>query len=912
MLFSEQPIRHGVQTHSEERHDLPTATTPVRSGRTGLVLWTVGAACLLGALLWRSGLPATQVRTSYGLAMAIGAATIAVGAVRARLRRVPHGRAWLAFGLGLGAAMGGGAWETLAVPEGSHPGHLIVLAVGVPLVAGSLPILIGLSRARLDGVLDSVMVAGAGMLWAWELQFQPTITDALDRAHLIPLAFVGLCSAMATVALLTGTHGRISRTSWLMSAGFGMQAAAIVVLPDTLAGRPYAHSGVGTGMMILGVLPLVAAVWVAAANRPQVVTPRPRVLRWWAPAALAVGSWVLQTVVGDHLDGLPGDRFEQGLTVVVGTTLVTRVVLMVRSEEKAMGALESQRQRLETLLGDAQDHVVLVDEAFVVRDQLTFPAAVTPAAPKDLTGVCLLDRLHPEDAALMRRGRLLAAAQPGISHRQELRLADPDRVVWIEGTIADHTDDPLIGCLVVTFRDITDRRLAEDELFRQARIDELTDLPNRNAVRTEAETQLLGASAAHPVALLYADLDRLKVVNDSLGHHLGDQVIVAVARRWAQLIGNRGTVGRVGGDEFVIVLPDPTDVDPMATAQQMIDALEQPLDLQGLALTVTASIGVATVVDPSTTVDEGLRDADAALYVAKNDGGNRARAFDPAMHAAAVERLRLEQELRVALRDGTIDIHLQPLVDLPTETPVSFEALVRWHLAGSGMVPADRLIAMAEETGLIVPLGDHVLRRACDAIHRIRTEVGLPVSVAVNTSVIQLLQPAFVSTVLTTLAETNLPAEALVLEVTESLLLDEDGVALSALTALRHAGVGVSLDDFGTGYSSLSHLGTFPLDELKLDRRLVATANDSVAGAAVLGGIVRIAETIGLRVVAEGLEVAADAQRVRAAGVQLGQGWHFARPMPVEDAVAWLRARFPTARRGRHVADLAPVADGGA
>ena len=208
--------------HQGDRTGKPNVAAQSRRQSAGAVLWAVGAACLLGVLLWRTGLPATQVRTSSGLAMAVGAAAIAVGAAWAHHRGVTHGRAWMAFGLGLGAAMGGGAWETLAVPEGSHPGHLLVLAVGVPLVAGSLPILIGLSRARLDGVLDSVLVAGSGMLWAWELQFQPTITDALDRAHLIPLAFVGLCSAMATVALLTGTHGRISRTNWLMSAGFGM------------------------------------------------------------------------------------------------------------------------------------------------------------------------------------------------------------------------------------------------------------------------------------------------------------------------------------------------------------------------------------------------------------------------------------------------------------------------------------------------------------------------------------------------------------------------------------------------------------------------------------------------------------------------------------------------------------------
>lgn len=843
--------------------------------------------------MWRTRLSSEAVERSYGWAMAVGAFAILAAAFVVQRRRVPDWRPWTAYGVGLGAAMAAGAYDTLAAPVETHPGYLVVLGLGVPLVAGAVPRLIRLRHAGLDSLLDSLLVATAGTFWAWELRFQPTPDTPLDTGLLIPLAFVALCTGMATLALLTGDNGHISRIRWLMAAGFASQALAIVVLPETMAGREYADHALGTSLMIAGIVPLIAANFVAAGLARTEVPKVPKGLRWWAPVGIAAVSYAMHAVVRESLPGLPGDRVEQLLIGVAAVALMARVVRVVGSERRMSSRLDSQRRRLETLLSDSQDHIVIVDEDFVVLEGVNRDGDTATG----MVGMPLLEALHPDDVGLLVEGRAKAAASPGVSQRQELRLVVGGHVSWIEGSIVDHTANPLVGGLVVTFRDITERRVAQEDLRRQANEDELTGLPNRNAIRAIAEAALASASEAQPVSLLYCDLDRLKVINDGLGHDVGDQVIAAVAARWDELIGPWGTIGRVGGDEFVVVVPhNALGPGSQHVGTALIDDLNEPVHVGDRVLSLSVSVGLSVVTSPETTVDAALRDADAALYAAKNDGRNRLKVFDPAMRANALLRLQLEQELRDALREGGIEIHLQPIVDLDTGLPVSFEALVRWNLEGVGWIPADRLIALAEESGLIVPLGECVLDLACAAIARIRCESGQQVRVAVNTSAIQLLHPPFVSTVLDTLAAHDLGTDALALEVTESVLIDEAGVGRATLTTLHGHGIAISMDDFGTGYSSLSYLGTFPLDELKLDRSLVTGAMATATGAAVLGGILHITESLGLPVVAEGLETEAAVDHLRTTGAQLGQGWFFAKPMTCDEAIDWIVSRAPLSR----------------
>ena len=858
-----------------------------RSGRRWL--WVLGAVVLVVAFVLRTFASTDVVRGTYAATILLLGVLCLAAAVVAVTRRVDDARAWGAYGLGLGLSLLAGGIDTLLLGD-TRAGYLVVLLAGVPLVAWAVPSLLGLRHARREDLLDSALVAVSATFWAWELRFQPGPDETFELSSLVPLGFVCFVFAVATLALLTGRGGHINRVRWMMALGFSLEAVAIIVSPDSLTGGRYAGDAVGTGLMLAGGIALVGVVWVAASGYRPDVDREPMTLRWWAPMTVTISSYVVHTLVRRFRPEAGVDVVEVALVCMAGLALTTRIVGMVRHERLLNQHLGMDRERLRTLLHDVQDQILIVDREFVVTRHV---GRAEDDGPSAIVGTCLLDTVHPEEVAGMHAAMARAARQPGVSETQELRLRFGDVVRWIEGTMVDRFDDPTVGGLVVTFRDITDRRLAQEDLRRRAMYDQLTGLASRETLKAVAAELLPAASRGCPVSLLYCDLDRLKVVNDSLGHHVGDDVISAVADRWSALLPTRATLSRFGGDEFVVCYPHERGRrDAMEFAEALLRDLRTPLRIADHELTVSASIGVTTIESPDVTIDEALRDADAALYVAKAAGRNQIKEFDPAMRRVALERLHLEQELRQALRGGGVEVHLQPIVDLSTGMPESFEALVRWHTEERGWVPAQTIISLAEETGLIVPLGELVLDMACEAIARIRRMTGSPIRVAVNTSALQLLRPDFGDMVRITLQRHQLPSDALVLEVTESILLDEEGLARGTLRDLHVQGVSISLDDFGTGYSSLSYLGTFPLDQLKLDRTLVTGTAETATGAAVLAGVIRITQNLGLPVVAEGLENLADVHRLRGLGATLGQGWHYARAMTPDDALAWALGRL--------------------
>jgi diguanylate cyclase (GGDEF)-like protein len=447
----------------------------------------------------------------------------------------------------------------------------------------------------------------------------------------------------------------------------------------------------------------------------------------------------------------------------------------------------------------------------------------------------------------------------------------------------------LLTRVVTTVRGLQQatRALAADRqrFLEQALTDPLTGLANRAALVQHLRSTIPGARADRPVSVLFCDLDRLKVVNDALGHDVGDDLIRAVADRWRDVVGGEGVLARIGGDEFVVCTDRPQRA--LALARAMHDALEGPVVVDGAVLSTRTSIGIAATADAGTAVDSLLRDADAAMYRAKAAGGGRTVVFDDGIRAEAMRRMAVEHVVADAVEGGSVDVHLQPIVDLATGRIVVVEALLRLVDHDGQPVDASVAVAVAEEAGLIVRLGDRVLERACAALRGLWDAGHRIPAVAVNTSASQLVAGGFPAHVEAVLARHQLPPSALVIEVTESVLLDVDGPAATALAVLAGRGVGVAMDDFGSGYSSLSHLGRLHLTQLKLDGGFMEGAAGAVTEV-VLDGVIRIAHGLGIPVVAEKVEDAEQVLQLRRLGCDMAQGWFFCRALPPAELAAWL------------------------
>ncbi|MCZ7525310.1 MAG: EAL domain-containing protein [Acidimicrobiia bacterium] len=445
--------------------------------------------------------------------------------------------------------------------------------------------------------------------------------------------------------------------------------------------------------------------------------------------------------------------------------------------------------------------------------------------------------------------------------------------------------------VVASFTDITERKEAETLLVHRSLHDGLTGLPNRIllADRLEhalARTRRIGGQ----VAVLFCDLDRFKNVNDSFGHDAGDEMLVAVAERFRSIARPGDTVARIGGDEFVVICEGIDGPDAAhAIAKRLHEALEAPIEVNGSLVHVSMSVGINLAGAPA---DPGalLRDADAAMYLAKERGRGRSEEFSEALRDRAVKRLRVERELRHAIEFGDLVAYYQPIVAIHDRRAVGAEALLRWRHPDRGTLTPVAFLDIAEESGLIVPMGRVVLERACDEIRR-RIELGVAATISVNVSATQLAQPDFVRTVSSVLERSGVPPSRLQLEITESVLFEGGSSALKQLFELKSLGLRLGLDDFGTGYSSLTYLKRFPIDFVKIDRGFVAGLDEEGDDAAIVRAIVQLAEALGLAVVAEGVETEAQAEQLRIIGCRFAQGFLFGRPAPALPSGASGRAR---------------------
>ena len=433
--------------------------------------------------------------------------------------------------------------------------------------------------------------------------------------------------------------------------------------------------------------------------------------------------------------------------------------------------------------------------------------------------------------------------------------------------------------------DITEARASADKISRMARFDALTGLANRLLLTETLSRAMADAERWNSrCAFVMIDLDRFKAVNDTLGHPVGDRMLIQVADRLRGLVTDREMVGRLGGDEFAIVISDASDSNRIERlANAIIEAIAQPYDIDQNILYIGASLGMAIGPRDGRTTEMLIRSADLALYRSKDAGGNACHVYEPQLHAVAEERRVLEMALRKALPNGELHLNYQPVVSAETGALTGFEALLRWTHPELGNISPVKFIPLAEDTRLIAPIGEWVLRTACDEAAR----WDYPVRVAVNVSPVQLTTPSFVNVVASALANSGLPPDRLELEVTESVFLHEGAGAIKVLEKILALGVKLSLDDFGTGYSSLGYLSRTRFSSIKIDRSFVQGASKKVPEAiAIIRAVVALAQSLGMATTAEGVETEEEHRMVYELGCTKVQGYYFGRPLPVEEARA--------------------------
>jgi diguanylate cyclase (GGDEF)-like protein/PAS domain S-box-containing protein len=549
----------------------------------------------------------------------------------------------------------------------------------------------------------------------------------------------------------------------------------------------------------------------------------------------------------------------------------------------------SGERRLSGLVQHASDMILICAVPGTITYQSPAAGTTWGYAPADLLGEPVGALTHLDDQPAFRElwNQLLetsSALTGGATRTTELRLRDAAgnwRDAQLIGT--NLLQDPAVQGIVVTIRDITERKVFEQQLTQQAFFDALTGLPNRVLFRDRLEQALVRAGRRKDsVGLLFFDLDNFKLINDSLGHEVGDKLLIEAAGRLRGCVRAQDTVARLGGDEFVVVLELLTgEDDALPVARAIAEQFRRPFQLDGREVVVTASIGIAIAGAGLETADSLLRNADVAMYRAKGDGKAGYVVFEPSMHIDALTRLDLENDLRRAIDNHQLRVHYQPIVVMESGQVSEVEALVRWEHPTRGLMQPADFIPMAEETGLIIPLGKWVLEQGCLQLaewHR-QFPSAPPLTLSVNLSPRQFQKPFLVADVIQALLEAGLAANCLKLEITESVIMRDVEATIRTLWELKELGVRIAIDDFGTGHSSLSYLKRLPLDVLKIDRSFISGIVDDSEATAIVCAIMALAKSLDLKVTGEGIETAEQAALLSAWGCDQGQGYYFGKPL---------------------------------
>jgi diguanylate cyclase (GGDEF)-like protein/PAS domain S-box-containing protein len=556
--------------------------------------------------------------------------------------------------------------------------------------------------------------------------------------------------------------------------------------------------------------------------------------------------------------------------------------------------------RFAALWENSSDVMTILQADSTITYQTPSVRRVMGYDPDELVGLKLIDWLmHPEDGP--RFMMILSEMGKDVDHGPalvEFRWRHHDgRWLHVESLVSDLTWNPNVRGIVLNTRDVSERKSFEEQLSHQAFHDSITGLANRALFRDRVEHALARQIRDdHSVAVLFLDIDDFKTINDSLGHAAGDQLLNKVGERIQKSLRAADTAARLGGDEFGILLEDSGYGRAAEVAERVLAAFEAPLSLEGKDVFVRASIGIARGdVDRkgASAAEDLLRNADVAMYSAKSQGKGRYQVFEPAMHASVLQRLELKADLQRAVENHEFVLYYQPVFVLDTGVISGFEALIRWNHPQRGLLPPLEFIPLAEETGLIVPIGDWVLHEACrrGADLRSRLQRDPPLSMAVNISARQLQDAGLVQSVREALRESGLDPGTLVLEITETVMMQDSEMSTLRLNELKELGVKLAIDDFGTGYSSLNYLRQFPVDILKVDKSFIDGVNEQGEESDLTAAIIRLAGTLNLLPVAEGIERPDQLEKLRELQCELGQGFLFARPMDEGAMEDLIRAR---------------------
>ncbi|MFN8557166.1 MAG: EAL domain-containing protein [Dehalococcoidia bacterium] len=748
----------------------------------------------------------------------------------------------------------------------------------------------------------------------------PDLGDRLERVHTLTHLSRMISASLDMETVLTEiarAAGQIMHAPvvsfWLADEATGVLERRAVV--DTVSGPDFPIKRVVAGDLMVG--------WVAArreaVNVPDIFTDdRFTAHEWWRARGLC-SSLAVPVTLDDRLQAvlfLAGHgpfhygADERGLLdgLVAQAALAIRNAALYTELAATNARLEAdiaERRRVEEALRRSEARFrSLVQHGSDIIMVLTAEGAVRYASPAigrvlgygavrtDGPALNLRALVHPDDAAGL-DDHLAAVLQSREGHdRCEARVRHADGG-WrhLELVCANHLDDPAVGGIVCNARDVTEHRAAQRTLTFHAFHDSLTGLPNRALFLDQTNHAL--ARTADGVAVLFVDVDRFTIINDSLGHRTGDELLVAVARRIAGCIGPSATVARIGGDEFTILVESGRQpADAMAVAESVVHALRVPFALHGRDVYLSASIGIAVSDGAATRATDLLRHADVALQRAKARVRGGAVLFERGMHRHAMDLLDLDTDLRRAIDRNELRLFYQPEIDVATGAIVGVEALARWQHPRRGLVPPAEFIPLAEETGLILAIGPWVLEHACRRARAWQTERGgRPLVMSVNLSAREFQHAALVSNVARALERSGLNPALLRLEVTESVAMYDADAALGTLLALKALGVQLAIDDFGAGYSSLSYLRRFPFDTVKIDRSF---ASDLLTddGDAIVRAATALAHALRMDVTLEGVETAEQLARAATLGCDRAQGYYISKPQPA-------KALAPLLERGR-------------
>ncbi|MGE0593081.1 MAG: putative bifunctional diguanylate cyclase/phosphodiesterase [Vicinamibacterales bacterium] len=819
-------------------------------------------------------------------------------------------QAWRALTAASAISVASAIWQATT---GTAPGEGLALAATVIHLAyyGALivalllfPRLARAGRDLLTFSLDAAMLLAGGALLSWHYVIGPRLVPGgpglLDPSISLALPVADLLVLFGTTTLLLRCPPGAARMPIVFLAG----SATALMASDMLQAYLAIHEGTSAGYTTAALSMLQWVLFAVAvgeqqrgldesAHRPT--TSSPTAADPPLPLLPYVGVAAAYAPLLAAVHGQPGALRTlawgaAGLTLLV---LARQVVALrhnldlVRERERMAG-----EARFRSLVQHASDVVSIIDASgrftFVspsVTQTLGYP-------PEALVGTPLADLVHTDDARAV-AGRLaeLQDTERPVMAQWRLRRHDGS---WIQ---TDNIGTNLLGDahvrgIVLNTRDVSERCALESQLVHQAFHDPLTGLANRALFQDRVHHALTRRRAAvDALGVLFVDLDHFKTVNDSLGHAVGDGLLRAAASRLASCLRDFDTVARLGGDEFAVLIDDPEGGESIASvAERIASAFQEPFALDEREVMASASIGVA-LAEPGDTAADLLRNADLAMYLAKGRGRGQSAIFEPEMHEAMLTRLELQADLRHALERGELTVHYQPIHALDTQRLIGVEALLRWQHPTRGPISPAVFVPIAEDTGLIVGIGRWVLQQACLDLRQWQNDLGpqAPERVSVNVSGRQLPDPQLFDLVQAALAVADLPPSALVLELTESILMKHTDQTLSVMHRLRALGVRIAIDDFGTGYSSLSYLQRLPVDILKIDRAFVERLETDASASALVRAIVGLGHSLSLHTVAEGIETARQAQLLRALGCEQGQGYLFGKPMSTSDLTHFAR-----------------------